>query len=425
MDNSRKIGFWAVVSIVVGSQIGSGIFLLPSSLASFGGIGLLSWVISGLGAVFLALVFSELCKAFPKTGGPHVYVREAFGDVVAFFVAWAYWMISWVSSPAVILAAVGYISSLFTNSLTPLTVFGVEVAIILFFMKLNLGGVGASGRAELVLTVLKLLPVFILPLLCLPYVDSSNFEPFNATDKSNFMALSSAALLTFWGFIGVETATTPAGSVKNPKRTIPLAITLGTIFVLLTYLLCSYAIMGVISPEQLKVSKAPFTDAAKIVFGGNVHYLVSIAGAIVCLGTLNAWILTSGQIALGAANDKLFPTFLGKQNANSAPYISIMISTLGMMPFFIFAIFDQNLVGQFTKIIDASVTLFVVIYAICVLSFLKLFCINKEFKPYYIILGILSLLFCGWILLSSEPFSMLLSSIIVLSGVPIYFIKKR
>lgn len=424
MNQAKKIGFWSVVSIVVGSQIGSGIFLLPSSLAAFGGVGVASWMVSGFGAILLALVFSELCKAYPKTGGPHVYVNQAFGRRLSFFVAWTYWVISWLSSPAVILAAVGYISSLFPNGLTPASVFIVEITIIASFMLLNLGGVGASGKVELVLTVLKLVPVFVLPLLCLPFVNNANFEPFNATDTSTFTALSSAALLTFWGFIGVETATTPAGSVNNAKKTIPLAITTGTIFVLLTYLLCNYAIMGVIPPEVLKVSKAPFTDAAKAVLGGNFHYLVSIAGAVVCLGTLNAWILTSGQIALGAADDKLFPKFLGRQNKNNAPYVAIVISTLGMLPFFVFAIFDQNLVGQFTKIIDASVTLFVVVYAICVFSFLKIFYKSGEMGLYHILLGTISLLFCGWILLSSEMLSVIISAIVILSGMPVYYFVK-
>ncbi len=94
---SNKIGFWAIFALVVSSQIGSGIFMLPISLAPYGAYSLISWVISGLGAMSLALVFALLCAKFPETGGPHVYVKHAFGPVAAFFVGWTYWVISWVS----------------------------------------------------------------------------------------------------------------------------------------------------------------------------------------------------------------------------------------------------------------------------------------------------------------------------------------
>ena len=80
---SRKIGFWSVFALVTGSQIGSGVFMLPANLASFGLFALVGWIISGIGAIALALVFAQLCSWFPKTGGPHVYVKEAF------------WIINW------------------------------------------------------------------------------------------------------------------------------------------------------------------------------------------------------------------------------------------------------------------------------------------------------------------------------------------
>ncbi|MBM3198434.1 MAG: amino acid permease, partial [Chlamydiae bacterium] len=109
---SKKLSFRSVVALVIGSQIGSGVFLLPSSLAMLGPVSLFAWLISGAGAILLALVFAKLSMRFTQAGGPHVYVEKAFGRKPAFFTAWTYWLVSWVSSIAVIVAAVGYLAPL-------------------------------------------------------------------------------------------------------------------------------------------------------------------------------------------------------------------------------------------------------------------------------------------------------------------------
>ncbi|WP_039456869.1 APC family permease [Candidatus Jidaibacter acanthamoebae] len=418
---ARKIGFWSLVSIVISSQVGSGIFMLPASLAHFGGIAAFSWVFTGCGAILLALAFAELSKRFPKNGGPHVFVQEAFGKNAAFFVAWGYWVISWSSTTAVIIASIGYFGSLF-GGFDIKTGLILELLLLWFFTWINLKGVKASGYIEIVFTVLKVVPLIVLPIACIPHFQIENFIPLNTSGTSNLSALNAAALITFWGFIGVECATTPADSVDNPKRTIPRAIIFGTITVAIINLLCSLAIMGVVPMEQLKISKAPFTDAAKFAFGGNLHYFISLAAAVVCFGTLNAWILVSGQIALGAAQDGLFPKVFAKQNSNGSPYFSILAASLGMVPLILFTLND-NLVDQFTKIIDNSVTVFLIIYAICILSLLKILARDKASLISYII-AIAALLFCGWALFACSAEMIIISISVFLSGLPIYLLKK-
>ena len=86
--SNQKIGFWAVLSLVVGSQIGSAVFMLPANLASFGKYAFYGWITSSFGAISLALVFANLAMHFPKTGGPHAYINEVFGKNLAFFVCW-------------------------------------------------------------------------------------------------------------------------------------------------------------------------------------------------------------------------------------------------------------------------------------------------------------------------------------------------
>ncbi len=420
MNVQRKMGFWAVTSLVAGSQIGTGIFLLPASLAPFGAAGLSSWLITGLGALALALVFARLCARIPKTGGPHTFIEKAFGPSAGYFSAWTYWVISWLSTPMVVIAVITYLSPIF-GEFHPAARLFLQLAVLLSITGLNLLGVRSAGKMEFVFTLLKLLPLLLVPAAGLFFMKKAHFVPFNPTPDSTIGVMNAAALLTLWGFIGVESATTPAESVDNPQKTIPRALMMGTLLVAIVYIFSSTVIMGVVPPEALAASKAPFADAAQIIFGGNWYILISLAASIVCLGTLNAWVLTSGQIALGAAADGHLPKWFGKVNKRGAPQWGIVASSLGIIPVLILTM-NQGLVSQINLMIDVSVTAFLFIYALSAMSYLKLFWKNN---PGGILLGILALSFCGWALYSSGIKMVALASLIALAGLPLYLWKRR
>lgn len=420
----QKMGFWSVTSLVAGSQIGTGIFLLPASLATFGSAGLMSWFITGSGAVFLAFIFAKLCSHMTKTGGPHTYVEAAFGKTLSFFCAWTYWVISWLSSPLVVIAVVTYLTPLIGN-VTPLEQFFLECMILIAITWINLFGLKTAGSVEFVFTLLKLIPLIVVPCAGLFFMHASHFTPFNPSDFTTLGAINAAALLTMWGFIGVETATTPGDSVENPTKTIPKAIITGTLIVASVYILSSIVIMGVVPPESLLQSKAPFADAASIIFGGNWHLWISVIASLVCLGTLNAWVLTSGQIALGAANDGHFPQFFSRKNKNGAPVWSILISVLGMIPVLALTM-DMSLISQINFMIDVSVTAFLFVYLLCTCAYWKLFILqeNKTVSLGTLFVGIGAFCFCVWALWGAGLKMVSLALLISLSGLPIYWIKK-
>ncbi len=426
MDTQRKMGFWAVTSLVAGSQIGTGIFLLPASMAAFGATGLCSWLITATGAMLLAFVFARLCSEIPKTGGPHTFVENAFGKIFGFFSAWTYWVISWLSTPMVVISVVSYLSPVL-GDLHPLANLVLELSILLFITSLNLMGVRSAGRVEFVFTVLKLLPLLLVPIAGLFYFNTAHFTPFNPTTESTISVLNAAALLTLWGFIGVESATTPADSVENPKKTIPRAIITGTLLVAVVYIFSSVVIMAVVPPETLAVSKAPFAEAAQRIFGGNWYLVISLAASVVCLGTLNAWVLTSGQIALGASQDGHLPKLFSTKNGNGAPKWGLIISSLGMTPVLI-ATLNHNLVEQIAFIVDMSVTAFLFVYVLSVLSYIKLFWKKKESNELSftsLAIGLSALSFCGWALYSSGIKMVGLASLISLTGLPVYLWRNR
>jgi len=421
----KKIGFWSVTSLVVGSQIGSGILLLPASLAPFGAIGLASWGITATGALCLALIFARLCAANPKPGGPHTYVEAAFGRTTAFYAAWTYWVISWMSSAAVLIAIVGYLSPLL-GVMDPLTNVFLEIAVLLFITLLNLMGVHSAGRVEFFFTLLKIVPLLVIPCVGLWHLHPEHFTPFNPTMQTPLSALNAAALLTLWGFIGLESATTPTESVFNPAKTIPRAIVVGTSIVALVNIANSFVIMGIMPMDALAHAKAPFAMAAGLLFGGNWSLIISVIAAIICLGTLNAWVLTSGQIALGAAYDHYFPKFFSRKNQRGAPVWSLMISSLGVIPLLILTM-DADLINQVNAVIDISVTAFLFVYLLCVLSYFKLFLTRQSIliDKKGCMVGIVALIFCLWALWSSGLKMVSFAGLITLSGVPVYFWKTK
>ncbi|NBW57407.1 amino acid permease [bacterium] len=422
---SNKIGFWSVFAIVTGSQIGSGIFILPATLAPYGVFSVLGWLISGLGAVALALVFGQLCAKFPKTGGPHVYVKEAFGSTASFFTGWTYWVISWVSTTAVIVASIGYL----TPILGPQSAFSnlmMELVLLFSITMLNCKGVKTAGSAEFFLTCIKVIPLFIIPLIALFYFDSTNFIIHSTVEHIPAAQMTNAVtLLTLWGFIGLESATTAAESVENPRVTMPKAIVLGTLCVAVLYLLNTIAIMGVIPGGELMHSTAPYVDAAKVMFGGHWHLGLSIIASIICIGTLNAWMLASGQISLGLAQDGLMSSFFAKTNKQDAPVNGLFMSALGILPLLILTA-EGNIAKQINLIIDFSVVAFLFVYLICVLSYIKIIMTsqNKESLLGWLA-AVVALLFCSWVIYQTSFMTVGVASLFTLSGIPFYYFHRR
>lgn len=411
----QKIGIWPVIALVIGSQIGVGVFVLPSTLAPLGTLSIFGWAVSGIGAIMLAVVFGKLCTHIPKAGGPHVFANAAFGERVAFVTGWGYWVISWTSNIAVIIAAVSYLAPVLGPT-SKMTNFILEFGIFTILTMINLRGTHIAGIFEVFLTIFKCIPLFIIPIIALFHFDTVNIYPLNPGNVEVSTIIGRATLLTFWGFIGLESATANASIIENPGRVVPIAVTYGTICVAVIYALNSVGIMGVVPNEVLLTSSAPYVDATSRIFGHGWDTGVAIIACLACVGTLNAWILTGGQIAYGAAKDGLFPKYFSKLNTYRAPSNSLMVAFYGTIPLLLMTVSD-NLVDQINLVIDAAVTGFLGIYIICMLAFIKLY--HKEHR-YYSIIAFFGTCFCLWVMFSSHWLNLVITSIVVLSGIPVY-----
>jgi len=311
-------------------MIGSGLFMLPAALAMYGGISLVGWLISSLGAFFLALVFSWLSRMVPvATGGPYAYTREGFGEFPAFLVAWGYWISIWCTNAGMAVAFVSYLSvyipALARNSLLAV---GTGLAAIWLLTWINSKGIRAAGKVQLITTLLKLTPLLGISIAGLFFIHAGHFSPFNLSDTSDLDAIITTTTLTFYAFMGLECATIPAGSIENPETTISRSTLLGTGIATLVYVLGTISIMGVISPGELRNSNAPFADAAMAIWGTQAKYWVGAGAIISTFGALNGWIVIQGQIPAAAAGDKLFPRIFGITNKHEIPIFSLVIGSV-------------------------------------------------------------------------------------------------
>ena len=287
---------------------GSGIFLLPTALAMYGGISIFGWIFTVAGSLFLALVFSRLSGLITKAGGPFTYAREGFGDFTGFLVAWGYWISIWCGNAAISVAGVGYLS-FFIPVLKENQILSAVVAVgaIWLFTYINTWSIREVGKVQLVTTALKILPLIIFGTIGFIYFDRSHFSPFNLSSKPDFEAVTATAALTLWAFLGLESATIPSDQVKDPAKTISRATIMGIVIAALLYISSTVGVMGIIPPAELQQSAAPFADAAMINWGARASGLIAAGAAIACFGALNGWILLQGQIPMAAARDRLFP----------------------------------------------------------------------------------------------------------------------
>ena len=362
----RVLGFWAAVSIVMGNMIGSGVFLLPASLAAYRGLSLAGWLISAAGAVMLALVFARLARQLPATGGLYAYTRASFGDLAGFLVAWGYWLSTVGTLGALAVAGVGYLDPFIPAIVrSPVAAAGLAIATVWIAIGLNLAGVALAGRVQVVTTALKILPLAVVGVGGLFFINADAFAvPATAPVGGQLVTV---VTLTLWAFLGLECATIPAGSVRDPARTIPRATVTGTLLAAAIYIVATVGVMSLVPPDALASSTAPFADGARRLVGDAGGRLVALGAAISCFGALNGWVLIAGQLPMAAAADGLFPPIFGRLSGSGTPAPAIIIG--GVLGSALVAMnYSSGLVALFTFIILLSTLSTLVPYVFCSLA---------------------------------------------------------
>jgi basic amino acid/polyamine antiporter, APA family len=380
----KPLSLWLATALVIGNMIGSGIILLPASLAGYRAWSLVGWGFTAVGAFLLAWVFARLAQAYPKTGGPYAYSRKAFGDFVGFQTAWGYWIAAWLGNVVIATGFVSY-SGRFWHTMAGsstgdhIAQAGLAIAAIWLLTFVNVLGIRQAGVVQAATTVLKTLPLAAIAVVGIFWIQASNF-PFHPESGSNMSAFSGAAALTLWAFIGLESATIPAESVVNAKRNVRRATLLGTAITAVIYLLGMVAVVGIIAPADLGSSTAPFADAAQKIWGSTAGDLVAIGAIVSAFGCLNGWILLQGQMPYAAARDNLFPKSFAKLNRAGVPAFGIVASSV-LLTLAIIPSYNSSTTERFTDFVFLATTTTIIAYLYGVASQMVLFVTDRKRFP--------------------------------------------
>jgi len=429
MTQPKLLGKWTSTSLVVGNMIGAGVFMMPAVLAAYGGISIIGWLVSTTGAILLAVLFSNLSKMLPGLqGGPYAYVRKGMGDFSAFLVAWGYWVSVWTTTAVLSVAFVSYLT-VFIPMLKTNIVYSIGSALLVMWglTWFNTRGVSKVGKLSLITTILKIVPIILIGIAGLFYMDISHFTPFNTSGESNVMAIIAATSLTFFSFLGIESATIPAENVANPEKTVPFATKWGTVIAAFVYILSSLSIMGMILPNELSASVAPFADAAIVLWGNGSQYLVAFAAVISVFGALNGWILIQGQMPEAISRDGLFPSVFAKKNSKGMPALGIVISS-ALATILILMNYSGGLLKVLEFMLLVSTVSVLIPYMFCSVSYVILKRREKldaSNKLEYWFLAVITFIFSTYALVGSGYDSVFWGLLFLLLGVPVYLIIKR
>ena len=427
-SSTKHIGLWTSTSIVMGNMIASAMFMLPATLSPFGSISLIGWVVSGFGAVCLALVYSWLSQLMPvANGGPYAYTREGLGDFAAFLVAWGYWISIWSTNAAIVVAFLSYLT-VFIPSLGTNPIFAITVGLFAIWLLtwINTKGIRNAGKVQVITTFLKIAPLLLVTIGGIFFIHTENYFPFNTSGTSNLSAITTTATLTLFAFLGLECATIPSGQVENPEKTIPRATLYGTLAVTGLYIFGTVVIMGVLSPADLQTSKAPFADAAASMWGEWARYLVAGGAVMSTFGALNGWIMMQGQIPSAAAVDKLFPTILKKENKFGSPSVSLICSSI-LISFLLLMNFSRSLADTYQFIILLSTMTVLVAYLFSAVSFAILAVKSNKLQwnnGSKLTIALLAFLYSMWALGGSGEESVYWGFLLLMAGVPLYAWRK-
>jgi APA family basic amino acid/polyamine antiporter len=319
---ARDLGVSHASAIVVGTIIGSGIFLVPSEMMQAVGsakLVFLAWLVGGLLSFFGALTYAELGAMKPQAGGEYVYVRDAYGPLGGFLYAWTTMLISKPASIATITA--GFVRILGTFSffaffshpvlLKPITLTYGQMAAIAaaaFISFLNYIGVKKAGEFQLVFTILKVAIIVGVGVVCLGSRGGgwSNFATEFVGAKGGIAGFMAALVAALWAYDGWNDLNQVAGEIRQPERNIPIALIVGVAIVGALYILVNVAVQYVLPAPAVAASPRPASDAVALVLGGVGASIVSAGMALSMLVTLNGTTMSGARVPFAAARDGYF-----------------------------------------------------------------------------------------------------------------------
>jgi basic amino acid/polyamine antiporter, APA family len=378
---ARELGVAHAAAIVVGTIIGSGIFLVPAEMMQAVGsakLVYLAWIVGGFLSFFGALTYAELSAMKPQAGGEYIYMRDGYGPVGGFLYAWTWFLISKPGSIATIttglvrilgtFATFSFLPHVIATRPVPIT-YGTLVAIaaVILVSALNYIGVKKAGDFQLFFTVLKIAMILAIVVAGFTYARGSwtNFGGAFAGAKGGITGFVAALVAALWAYDGWNMVTTVSGEIRNPQRTLPLALISGVAIVAGLYMAVNAAVQFVMPAAAIAGSARPASDATALAWGATGAAVVSAGMAISMLVTLNGSIMTGARIPYALARDGYFFDALAAVHPRfRTPSVAIVVQAVMAIVLLLIAssfreLFSLTIFSEFLVYMLAASTIFI------------------------------------------------------------------
>jgi APA family basic amino acid/polyamine antiporter len=435
------LGFRDAVALVVGTIIGTGIFIKAAIMAQQAGsvaAVILAWIVAAFLSLLGALCYAELGSRLPRSGGEYVFIREGCNSLVAFLYGWTRF---WIGSPSAISAyAVG--AATFASGFMNVDILGgrslVAVGLVVIFTMLNCFKVAFGGKVQVFLTILKIALILLIAIGVFTLSPSGSWDHFQAGPKFDWPALmtpsfGAAVLAALWAFDGWNNMPMAAAEIKNGQKNVPKALITGLAIVTVMYIFANFAwFYGVHFDEITTSYSTKFPDAMPVATKAVMPFLGTIGVAVIsfafvmsAIGAMNGSILTSARVPWAMAKDGLFPTWL----AAVSPTTHVPVRALIIQGITAIALAAT---GTFDQLTDYVVFSSWIWYAVAAYGIFRLRKIDERFNGYkiklYPLVPILFIASSLWLMVQavlSNPTACGIGAGIILSGLPFYYIAVR
>lgn len=422
----KDIGLFMATMLVCGNMIGSGVFMIPATLAEVSGplATILAWILTTIGSILVAISFANLGSKFPETGGAYQYVKEAFGEFAGFLSAWLYWNGSWIGNTAILVTLTSYSAAIFPVLNKPLYSIIYSSLVLWAVTILNIVGVKQAGKIQSFTTVFKIVFFALFIIIAFLNFDKNNLLPLLPKNKG-LETISLAATTTLWAFIGLESATVAAGEIRNPEKNVKRSTIYGLIISAVIYLLISIASMGAMPNEVLAKSTAPLTDILTRSLGNSVGVIISAIVVVSILGTTIGWILATARVAYAAGQDGVFPKIFGKVSSKyNTPVYSLIISGI-LVNILLLTNYQKSMVSAFSFITILATLSYLPVYLLSVSA--EIMIMFRDEKEISIgkfigksIIPLLAFIYTLWTIYGSGAETVMWGFILMLLGIPFY-----
>src|SRR2546428_1107938 len=323
----RELSLFDLTNIVVGAIIGSDIYIASALTASLvGPFSVVLWVVAGLMAIVLAMIFAYSAYYVPKVGGPFAYVSTAFNDFYGFLAGWSMWIAEVISLPVFAITFTNYLGYFFTLNVAEQL--GIKALFLFGLTAVNIRGVRAAGRVNDVLTFIKLAPLLILVVVGVgSFVLNPGFvSNYTPLAPNGFGNVGTSIVLIFWAYVGFEMGTLPADEVKDPSKAIPRAIAIGMAIVSLFYVSTNFVIFGAVNSAKLAQTAVPLVLVGTALLGIFGGAMMSVGALFSVSGSDESGILGTARLSYALSIDGLFPKAFAKVHKKyGTPYVALLI----------------------------------------------------------------------------------------------------